>query len=155
MMPHRMGKRLIAINALRRQAMFKATGDCCLYPGQLPLLDTIIHSPGISQQEAALRLQVSPASVAQSVRRLQESGLIERTVDAENRRRNLLFVTEKGLKETKEYRRLFDEVDERTFSGFTQEECRQLEKQFDRMIDNLIDENTSLSDFPFWREEKE
>ena len=58
-----------------------------IVPGQYPLLNYLSRHPDAAQQELASVLFVSPASVAQSTKRLQKAGLLEKASDPENLRK--------------------------------------------------------------------
>lgn len=129
--------RLIVLSLLRRRCTQRFNVSCVLYPGQLPLLDFLMRHPGATQQEAAEHLHVTAASIAQSTKRLEKSGLIEKRTDSANRRRNLLYITETGSQAANDYRIGFDDVDRATFAGFSDEELLQLGRFYDRMIQNV------------------
>ena len=76
---------------LRREtAAFGVTG------GQAALLDIIRRSPGIGVRELAARERIAPASMSVAVARLEKAGLVRRTADPLDRRRQALWVTEQG-----------------------------------------------------------
>lgn len=146
------GRRLVLLNILKRKLVAEHTAGCELYPGQLHLLDAVILSPGIPQQEAASRLGVSAASVAQSVKRLEHGGLIQKEPDPNNLRKNRLFATPAGTAAADAYRKSFDLVDKAMFAGFSREELTHLSELLDRMIENLRPEDFDLSQFPVRKE---
>ena len=76
---------------LRREtAAFGVTGS------QAALLNMIRKSPGIGVRELAARERIAPASMSVAVARLEKAGLIRRTDDPLDRRRQALRVTEPG-----------------------------------------------------------
>jgi DNA-binding MarR family transcriptional regulator len=76
---------------LRREtAAFGVTG------GQAALLHIIRRSPGIGVRELAARERIAPASMSVAVARLEKAGLVRRTADPLDRRRQALWVTEQG-----------------------------------------------------------
>lgn len=130
------------LGVMRRKSVRAKTENYELHHGQLPILERIIEQPGLTQQEIAAWLMVTPASVAQSITRLEKAGLIERKVDPENRRRNHVFATENGMHAATLYRKSFDEVDMETFRGLSDEELTRFAALLDRMIDNMDDNET-------------
>ena len=64
--------------------------------GQAALLHLIRRSPGIGVRTLAARERISPASMSVAVSRLEKAGLIRRTADPLDRRRQALWVTEQG-----------------------------------------------------------
>jgi DNA-binding MarR family transcriptional regulator len=76
---------------LRRETTtFGVTG------GQAALLGLIRRSPGIGVGELAARERIAPASISVSVARLEKLGLVRRTADPLDRRRQALWVTDAG-----------------------------------------------------------
>ena len=76
---------------LRREtAAFGVTGS------QAALLNIIRKSPGIGVRELAARERIAPASMSVAVARLEKAGLIRRTDNPLDRRRQALWVTEPG-----------------------------------------------------------
>ena len=134
---HSLGKRIIILGMLRRRMMHGANCEKEVVPGQYPLLNFLSRNPNISQQELASMLFVTPASVAQSTKRLQSAGMLEKASDPDNLRKNKLRVTPAGQAVVERFRALSDQVEERTFAGFTPEEEALLYSMLNRMIQNL------------------
>ncbi len=89
-------------------------------------LDVIFHigkCPGITQQELAERMLVTPGNVTQLLQRMERLGLIQRVPEGRAKR---LYLTEKG----KEYLELLlprqEQLHIQQFSGLTLEEQEQL-----------------------------
>lgn len=147
------GARLILLSVLRRKRTREKTANYELHHGQLPLLERIIDNPGCTQQEVAALLMVTPASVAQSLTRIEKAGLIERKVDQENRRRNRVYATEAGRHAAALYRESFDEVDKETFAGLTDEELLRFSTLLDRMIENMHEGEADGCPYLNWKGE--
>lgn len=134
---HRLGKRIMILHMLRRRMMQNMHCEKEIVPGQYPLLNYLSSHPGASQQELASMLFVSPASVAQSTKRLQNAGFLEKASDPDNLRKNRLRVTAAGQAVVDAFHSLMDSVDQKTFAGFSREELSQLMEMHNRMIKNL------------------
>jgi DNA-binding MarR family transcriptional regulator len=85
-------------------------------------------------------LFVSPASVAQSTKRLQSAGMLKKTSDPDNLRKNRLRITPAGQHIVDSFQSLVEVVDQKTFRGFSDEELKQLQEFHNRMIRNLATE---------------
>ena len=96
--------------------------------GQVAIMRTIEEHENCTQADIAEMLNVTPASVATSTKRLQKAGLITKTVDEENLRCKRLSLTDEGRAAIDSHISLFKEYDERVFSDFSQEEKEQLEE---------------------------
>jgi len=135
-----LGIRLDKIYLLRRILVNRSAKEEGMYLGQIPVVEYILEHPGCTQQEIAHWLQVSPASVALSTRRLQKRGLITKTEDPLDLRCKRLTATEQAVRNRDGFRRQMDACDERMFSDFTEEERLQLLSYLDRMLRNTAPE---------------
>ena len=137
---HGLGKRIMLLHMLRRRMMHDLNSENEIVPGQYPLLNYLSKNPNASQQDLASMLFVSPASVAQSTKRLQSAGLLEKTSDPDNLRKNRLRITPTGQAIVDSFQSLVDVVDQQTFRGFNNDELLQLQEFHNRMIRNLATE---------------
>lgn len=110
-----------------------------LYFGQPPILKYLSENDNATQKEIADFLHISPPSVATSLKRMEESGLVVRAADKKDARCNNLKLTEKGEKLSEYADKLFLSADEATFSDFTDEEIQTLIKFLERMNKNLLE----------------
>lgn len=111
-------------------------------PAQMRMLEFISENGGCTQAEVAAKMRVSPASVAQSIKRMEAAGCITRDEAAGNRRANSLSITETGVKAASECRLVFDRLEERMFTGFTDDEREQTLEYMARLIANLESADT-------------
>ncbi len=130
--------RLELLRRIRSRALLTDSG---LHPGQPRLLDYIRCHPGCTQKEAADELDVTPASAAASLKRLEKAGLVLRRPDEKDARRNCLFLTPQGEARMEENRRHFEELDREMFAGMTEEEVLSFRRACEKMFDNLADES--------------
>ncbi|MEA2575624.1 MAG: hypothetical protein QOH93_2922 [Chloroflexia bacterium] len=70
--------------------------DYDLTPAQYDVLAQLSDAPGMTQQALAERLMVTKGNVCGLIDRMSERGFVQRRADPEDRRANLLFVTERG-----------------------------------------------------------
>lgn len=124
--------------------MQKAANDCGLYRGQPPILEYLKLHNGCSQKQMATALQISPASVAVSIRRMEKSGLLQRENSESDLRRNCVLLTEKGERVLSLAHTELNKLDDRLFSDFTDEEIGTLTALLCRCIGNLSDEANAL-----------
>ena len=128
------------LELLRRIKARSLMADSGLHPGQPRLLEYIRSHPGCTQKEAADELDVTPASAAASLKRLEKAGFVTRQTDEKDARRNQLFLTDAGRQQIEENRRQFDALDARMFSGMTESEVAAFRSACEKMFDNLADE---------------
>lgn len=136
--------KLHKMELVRKICHRRETQEFKLYFGQMPVLNYVHEHPGCTQVELANHLEVSPASIALSTKRLQKSGYLVKEVDSDNLRCKRLFLSEEGDR----VRRLSFErlqlMDNRMFQGFSEEEIRQFESFVDRATMNLTGETENL-----------
>ena len=129
------------LELLRRIQVRAVMGDSGLHPGQPRLLQFIWDHPGCTQKEAADELDVTPASAAASLKRLEKAGFVLRRPDERDNRRNQLFITDLGIAQMQENQRRFAQLDERMFQGMDESEVEAFRRACEKMFDNLADES--------------
>jgi DNA-binding MarR family transcriptional regulator len=70
--------------------------DLELTAGQVPFLMHLSRKEGITQDDLAVHLHIDKGTVARALKKLEDNGFIYREINPQNRRRYLLFLTEKG-----------------------------------------------------------
>ena len=116
------------------ERMLSTTG---VYRSQHKILMTISHNPNISQKELADRNEVSTATIAVSLKKLEKGGYIKRLVDEKDNRYNQICITQKGQEIVEKSHQIFTEVDEAMFAGLSEEEYQILEAILDKIYSNL------------------
>ncbi|MDL2217645.1 MarR family winged helix-turn-helix transcriptional regulator [Christensenellaceae bacterium OttesenSCG-928-M15] len=149
------GYDLEKLYCIRRVLNRRAIAEIPMHKGQLPLMEYIHIHPGCTQVEIAHTLLISPSSVAQSVKRLERMGYIEKRTEKQNQRCNCLFLTGRGREAATLCRKKFDEIDESIFSGLDEQALRELEAHIKTLLQNaarLADVDAqSLDKFTFMR----
>ncbi len=135
-----LNEKLLKLNALRRIVSGRAANEAGLHMGQLPVLEFIKRNRGCTQKDIADALQVTPASIALSTKRLQRAGLVEKRVDETNLRRNMLYVTPKAEEVSCVCREKFDAIDAVMFRDLSEAELDWFDTLMTRMIENLTNE---------------
>ena len=90
-----------------------------------------------SQAKIAEMMDVSPASVARTLKNLDEGGYIVRADGQTDSRRNEIAITPRGKTVVNASRELFQEVDNAVYADFTDAELEQMEMLLNKMIDGL------------------
>ena len=70
--------------------------DLELTASQIPFLIQLSHKEGVTQDHLAVHLHIDKGTVARALKKLEDNGFIYREVNPQNRRKYLLFLTEKG-----------------------------------------------------------
>ena len=93
--------------------------------------------PNSTQAELAELLEVSPAAIAVSMKKLEKGGYIERRPDMADNRALQVIITHKGQQVIEQSISIFKKIEEDMFEGFSDVEMQQLEGLFERMYRNL------------------
>ena len=91
----------------------------------------------VSQRDLAETLNITPAAVAVTLKKLEKNGLVDRKMAEKDNRYNEVVLTEKGKKIVKESYKVFKYADEKMFDGFSMEELDAFEGYLNRIKDNL------------------
>lgn len=86
------------------------------------VLAVVSREPGINQGAAGRLLGISRANMVSLINELVEAGLIDRSVDSEDRRAFALNVTAKGQKKLDDCLRRIEAHESRMLAGFSPEE---------------------------------
>lgn len=95
------------------------------------------HGGRVPQHELAEFLRVKPSTVNGVLDRMEEKGLVRRSVSGSDARCRLITLTEKGAEQQALFQQSFLDVEEAMVRGFTQEERETLCALLDRVIQNL------------------
>ena len=74
-----------------------------------------------AQSELARRMDITAATAANMLKRLESGGYIERSVRTSDGRCNEVKISEKGNRVVEQSKRIFEGVDSRMFEGFREE----------------------------------
>lgn len=108
-----------------------------IFPAQHRILMQLAVNPGINQKELARKLNVSPATVAISIKKLIKEGYISRENQKEDNRNNLLTITDSGRDVLEKSIKVFEKIDKQMFMGFNDNELEQLKNYLSRISVNL------------------
>lgn len=124
---------LLTVSRLHRKEMDNAFSKTELYGSQHRLLMQLAKCGSISQTEIAKSMEVTPATVAVALKKLEKGGYIRKVMDETDNRYNKIAVTEKGEQIILESIRIFHQTDEEFLKDFTKEELEQLNQFLLRM----------------------
>ncbi|MBO8161249.1 MAG: MarR family transcriptional regulator [Thermosipho sp. (in: Bacteria)] len=108
-----------------------------IHPGQVPLFFIINQTPGITQNEIAEKIHVSPSTVAIMLRRMERHGLITRKTNEKDRRELKVFLTEKSQKLVDKLFRKMKHFESLSLKGFTDEEINCFTNLLKKILKNL------------------
>lgn len=99
------------------------------------------HGGRVPQHELAEFLRVKPSTVNGVLDRMEEKGLVRRSVSGSDARRRLIHLTEKGAEQQALLQRSFLDVEEAMVRGFSLEEREALLAFLNRVIQNLKEDS--------------
>ena len=101
-----------------------------LFNGQPQMMFLIRENPGITQKDLAEKMQITPASVAVSVRRMEHEGLVVRTRDDHDARVQHLALTRRGEDLDTNCRQARDIIISVLYEDFSPQELEELDARF-------------------------
>ncbi|MCE5257749.1 MAG: MarR family transcriptional regulator, partial [Chloroflexi bacterium] len=120
----------------RTHALLEKTG---LYRGQPPLLRALWEQEGLTHNELAERLHITPATITRMLQRMERTGFIYCEPDPRDQRISRVYLTPAGRAVRTEVMSIHARIEDETFSGMTPEELQQVRGYLVRMRDNLRD----------------
>ncbi len=120
-----------------RRTMHRYFQSIGLFNGHPIMLFRIRQRPGLTQKELAEEMEISAASVAISVKRMEAAGLIERRRDETDARIIHLYLTPEGQKMDAACGKGRDFMIRTMYRDLTDEEKQTLYSLLEKMTDNL------------------
>ena len=131
-------KQFVQADRLHRQAVEAIiTAQTGLHRSQHMLLMRLSRGCIPSQKQLAKDLNVSPAAIAVSLKRLESDGYITKDADADDCRCNRIELTEKGRGVVTKTCTLFESIDCTMVEGFDDDELDALISSLEKIGQNL------------------
>lgn len=135
----RVGTTLFRFHSRLERRMAESLGVHGLTLPQFDVLATLWHGEGITQQELAERLLVTKGNVVGIIDRTSAAGWVERRPDPEDRRANLLYLTDAGRKLVAEAWPCQNNFMKKIFGTLTEGELRLMFELLERLEDTSRD----------------
>ena len=129
---------LIRLNKTHKKMAKREFQKVDLTEGKPKLLDYIINNPGCSQRELATCCKIEPATATSILSSMEKEELIYRERNSKDKRILNVFLTEKGIEAQKKVEKIFLELDEMCFDGFSKEERLDAINILNRLYENLL-----------------
>ena len=129
---------LIRLNKTHKKMAKREFQKVDLTEGKPKLLDYIINNPGCSQRELATCCKIEPATATSILSSMEKEELIYRERNPKDKRILNVFLTEKGIEAQKKVEKIFLELDEMCFDGFSEEERVDAIDILNRLYENLL-----------------
>jgi DNA-binding MarR family transcriptional regulator len=107
--------------------------------GQFPFIIVLSHEEGITQDELAAHFHIDKGTVARALRKLEDNKYLFRKVDSLNRRRYLIYLTEKGWNAVPKITDIDHEWENLICSKFSEEENNNLLNNLKKLAVNSLE----------------
>lgn len=128
---------LIRLNKIHRKMAKREFQKVDLTEGKPRLLDFIINNPGCSQREIATCCKIEPATATSILSAMEKEELIYRERNPQDKRILNVFLTKKGIDAQSKVEKIFLELDEICFNGFSDEERINAINILNKLYENL------------------
>ena len=112
-------------------------------PAQTHVLLYLHHHGGgqVLQHELTGHMRVKPSTMNGVLDRMEEKGLVRRSISGRDARRRLITLTEKGEEQQALFQQSFLDAEEAMVRGFTAQEREALLSLLERVIQNLKEDS--------------
>jgi len=128
---------ILKIAREHRKTVEKRICSLGIHPSQHHFLMYIAKNGACTQNSIAEAMEVSAATVAVSLKKLEKGGYIEKQISQSDSRSNLIALTDKGVDVVEQSKEMFEQVDRGMFASITEEEQQQFHNFMERVISNL------------------
>ncbi len=108
-----------------------------LSEGKPKILDFLFYNPGCSQRELAKRCKIEPATVTSILVGMEKEELIYRERNPKDKRILNVYLTNKGREAQKIVDKIFIDLDNKCFEGFSSEEIDQTMYLLNKIYKNI------------------
>ena len=131
------GYTLAQVCKLHRQRADNLLNTIVLHVGQEMFLTELWRKDGISQTELAEQLSLQPATVTNSLRRMEREDIVERHDDSDDQRVSRVYLTGKGRGLEGPVEEKWGQLESEAFAGFSLEERVLLRRLLLQVYQNL------------------
>lgn len=128
---------LIRVSRTQRKICSERLSNIGISHGQPKILNFLYFNDGCIQKVLAENCHIEAATVTSILSNMERDGFIYRVRNEKDKRVFNVFITEKGKELKLEVDKIFDEVDESCFKGFSKEERIKALEFLDRIYENI------------------
>ena len=122
---------------LHKSIVDKTMVQAEIYAAQHRILGILNHKPEMSQKEIADVMEVSTATVAVTLKKMEKSGYVVKKMDDTDNRINKIKLTEKGTQLLYQGFDIMNRIDQDTVRDFTEEELALFASFMERYLRRL------------------
>lgn len=130
---------LLSASAAHQKSCWGGFRELDLSPGQPKVLSRLRYQEGYLQKELASLCRVEPATMVVLLSNMEKRGMIRKEVDhvSGGKRAFRIYLTEEGRNLADQVNRVVEEIEEKGFVGFSEDEKDQLITLLGRLTENL------------------
>ncbi len=136
-LPDTIGYVIAQVCKAHRQRADDLLNEIGLHVGQEMVLCALWENEGVTQTELAERLGVQPATVTNALKRLERKGLVKRVPDDDDQRVTRVSPSAEGRDIRGAIERQWDELEQASLAGLSDQECDQLLGLLSKVRENL------------------
>lgn len=129
-----LGQILSYVNRHFSKFVDKKLSEYDLTRSQAYFLLTLTRKDHISQEELCSELNMSEGTVARSMKRIEDKGLITREINPKDKRKKIIIITEKGRNKVTKIVKNNKEIEERITESLSKEEIDSLKYNLVKLI---------------------
>lgn len=134
---HQLMGKLMCVMRMHRKAVDRMLDFTGLHQAQHRLLMCLAKNRFKSQVEVAQKMEVTPATIAVSLKKLERDGFIRRNTKKEDNRFNNIEITKKGYDIIERSEEAFKSIEREIFRDVTEMEKEQLSMILDKLYHNM------------------
>lgn len=96
------------------------------------------HQDGISHSQLAEEIGITPATVSNTIKRMEKAGFVVRRRDAEDERVSQVYLTDLGRSIISKVETSLQQMNDIVITGFSEDEQSTLCNYLDRILENLV-----------------
>ena len=130
---------LISASSAHQKSCWGGFRELDLSPGQPKVLSRLRYQEGYLQKDLAALCHVEPATMVVLLSNMEKRGMIRKEVDhvSGGKRAYRIYLTEEGRRLAEQVDCVVEEIEQKSFAGFTEEEKDQLITLLGRLTENL------------------
>ncbi|MCF8001913.1 MAG: MarR family transcriptional regulator [Halanaerobiales bacterium] len=109
--------------------------------GQVFILINIYRDEGICQHRLCEEYNLDKSGVGRILKKLEKKNLVIRQSDPDDKRKKLIYLTDKAKEMKTGFKKLLKEIEEQMRNGLTQEEINTIRKLLNKIYNNLDKSN--------------
>lgn len=129
--------KILRIGRGHRKIIDREVASLGIHPSQHHLLMHLARVGEATQCGIAKDMEISAATVAVSLKKLEKGNYIEKKVNPEDNRMHYITLTPKGEEVVRKSKHLFDGADAGLLEGLTEEEKEKFQDILERVIQNV------------------